>query len=188
LAFACLFFPGFWLLFFFFLSGYGLGIEYGSGMEGQEEEVGDHVEEATAAAAAETPACSQAKRKSPWLLAAPMVSKPAKTKRGKSGSAREERLKEPQALIKRSSPVWTISSRGFNMYVDPKLSKYTICNECIHEGNAKRAEFLCGVDRPPTNARHHLQSHHPAIYDSLLQQNALKKQVRPCSESFTVLN
>ncbi len=48
-------------------------------MEGQEEEVGDHVddidvvgvEEATAAAAAETPACSQAKRKSPWLLGAP---------------------------------------------------------------------------------------------------------------------
>lgn len=165
-------------------------------MEGQEEEVGDHVddidvvgvEEATAAAAAETPACSQAKRKSPWLLGAPMVSKPAKTKRGKSGSAREERLKEPQALIKRSSPVWTISSRGFNMYVDPKLSQYTICNECIHEGNANRAEFLCGVDRSPTNARHHLQSHHPAIYDSLLQQNALKKQVRPCSESFTVLN
>jgi hypothetical protein len=40
-------------------------------MEGQEEEVGDHVddldvvgvEEATATAAAETPACSQAKRK-----------------------------------------------------------------------------------------------------------------------------
>ncbi len=85
-------------------------------MEGQEEKVGDHVddidvvgvEEATAAAAAETPACSQAKSKSPWLLGAPMVSKPAKTKRGKSGSAREERLKEPQALIKRSSPVWTI--------------------------------------------------------------------------------
>ncbi len=92
-------------------------------MEGQEEEVGDHVEEATAAAAAETPACSQAKRKSPWLLGAPMVSKPAKTKRGKSGRTREERLKEPQALIKRSSPVWTISSRGFNMYVDPKLSQ-----------------------------------------------------------------
>ncbi len=69
-------------------------------MEGQEEEVGDHVddidvvgvEEATAAAAAETSACSQAKRKSPWLLGAPMVSKPAKTKRAKSGSAREERL------------------------------------------------------------------------------------------------
>jgi hypothetical protein len=105
-------------------------------MEGQEQEVGDHVddidvvgvEEATAAAAAETPACSQAKhakRKSPWLLGAPMVSKPAKTKRAKSGSAREERLKEPQALIKRSSPVWTISPRGFNMYVDPKLSQYS---------------------------------------------------------------
>jgi hypothetical protein len=47
---------------------------------------------------------------------------------------------------------------------------------------------LCGVDRSPTNTRHHLQSRHPAIYDSLLQQNALKKQVRPCSESFTVLN
>jgi hypothetical protein len=96
-------------------------MEYGSGMEGQEEEVGDHVddidvvgvEEATAAAAAETPACSEAKRKSPWLFGAPMVSKPAKTEKGKSGSAREERLKEPQALIKRSSPVWTISSRGF---------------------------------------------------------------------------
>ena len=102
-------------------------------MEGQEEEVRDHVddidvvgvEEATAAAAAETPACSQAKRKSPWLLGAPMVSKPAKTKRAKSGSAREERLKQPQALIKRSSPVWTISPRGFNMYVDPKLSQYS---------------------------------------------------------------
>ena len=40
-------------------------------MEGQEEEVGDHVEEAIAAAAAETPACSQAKRKSSWLLGAP---------------------------------------------------------------------------------------------------------------------
>jgi hypothetical protein len=47
-------------------------------MEGQEEEVGDHVddidvvgvEEATAAAAAETSACTQAKRKSPRLLGA----------------------------------------------------------------------------------------------------------------------
>ena len=156
-------------------------------MEGHEEDVGDHVgdiegvgvEEAPAAASAETPDGSQPKRKCAWLLGAPMVSKPAK--KAKSGSAREERLKGPQALIKRSSPIWSISPRGFNMYVNPQLSQYSICNECIHEGNAERAEFLCGVDRSPTNAKHHLQSHHPAIYDILLKHTALKKQVSPCS-------
>ncbi len=74
-------------------------------IQGQEEEVGDHVddidvfrvEEAPAAAAAEAPAGSQPKRKGPCLLGAPMVSKPAK--KAKSGSAREERLKGPQVLI-----------------------------------------------------------------------------------------
>ena len=117
-------------------------------MEGQEEEVGGHVddidvigvEEATAAAAAETPASSQAKRKSPWLLGAPMVSKPAKTKRGKSGSAREERLKEPQALIKRSGFQHVCRSEAVPVYhllsscaglTDRRRMPGTICSPII---------------------------------------------------------
>jgi hypothetical protein len=131
---------------------------------------------------------SQPKRKVPCLLGAPMISTPA-AKKVKSTSTVAERLLLPQVRIKLSSPIWSISPRGFNKYVDPKLSVYTICNECIHEGNTHRAELLCGVDRSPTNARHHLQAHHAPIYDSLLQEIALAKQVSlglyvACSHSF----
>ena len=123
-----------------------------------------------------------ARRAPPNLLGTPMAPPPKKKKKSGTEDA-AERLLLPKVRIKLKSRTWTIGPLGFSKYVDARHCAFTICNECLATENKTHAEFLCGRDNSPTNAKHHLQSHHPDLYDQLLLAIEADKQV---STSITV--